>query len=70
MSGAVGRAGRPGWSAAQAAARRPPNRDPEPMDRPLPDVLATLKAEYFVEWQVADTFPLAHCSPSGDASSQ
>jgi hypothetical protein len=29
-----------------------------PMDRPLPDVLATLEAEYFVEWQVADISPL------------
>ena len=47
-----------------------PFRDPEPMDRPLPDVLATLEAEYFVEWQVADIAPLAHCSPSGDASSR
>jgi len=31
---------------------------PASMDRPLPDVLASLEAEYFVEWQVADIAPL------------
>ena len=31
---------------------------PVSMDRPLPDALASLEAEYFVEWQVADIAPL------------
>lgn len=39
------------------------------MDRPLPDVLATLEAEYFVEWQVADIAPFASYAASGDANS-
>ncbi len=28
------------------------------MDRPVPDVLATLEAEYFVEWQWLASHPL------------
>lgn len=39
------------------------------MDRPLPDVLATLEAEYFVEWQVADIAPFASFASSGEATS-
>ena len=35
-----------------------------PIDRPLPDVLATLEAEYFVEWQVADISPLVRFGTS------
>ncbi len=41
----------------------------EPMDRPLPEALATLKAEYFVEWQVADFAQLECCTPSPEAHS-
>ena len=41
---------------------------PEAMDRPLPGVLATLEAEYFVEWQVADIDPLLGYSTSGEAN--
>lgn len=40
-----------------------PDRPPS-MDCPLPDVLATLEAEYFVEWQVADISPLARYGTS------
>ena len=39
---------------------------PESMDRPLPDVLATLEAEYFVEWQVADIDPGMGYATSGE----
>ena len=39
---------------------------PASMDRPLPDVLATLEAEYFVEWQVADIAPLVNCGTSAE----
>ena len=46
-----------------------PSRDPEPMDRPLPDVLATLEAEYFVEWQVADIAPFMSYASCGEVSS-
>jgi hypothetical protein len=31
---------------------------PQPLDGPLPDVLGTFGAEYFVEWQVADIAPV------------
>lgn len=41
----------------------------ESVDRPLPDVLATLEAEYFVEWQVADLAPFAHDATSGESNS-
>ena len=34
------------------------------MYQQLPDVLATLEAEYFVEWQVADIAPLLNCGTS------
>ena len=34
------------------------------MDRPLTDLLASLEAEYFVEWQVADIAPLLNCGTS------
>ena len=27
---------------------------PQPAEGPLPDMLASLEAEFFVEWQVAD----------------
>ena len=36
------------------------------MDQQLPDVLATLEAEYFVDWQVADIAPLLHCGASAE----
>ena len=36
------------------------------MDQSLPDVLATLEAEYFVEWQVADIAPLVNCGASAE----
>ena len=36
----------------------------EPLDQQLRDVLATLEAEYFVEWQVADIAPLLNCGTS------
>ena len=36
------------------------------MDQRLPDVLATLEAEYFVDWQVADIAPLLHCGASAE----
>lgn len=36
------------------------------VDHPLPDVLATLEAEYFVEWQVADIAPLVNCGTSAE----
>ena len=39
---------------------------PASLDRPLPDVLATLEAEYFVEWQVADISPLLSCGTSAE----
>lgn len=31
----------------------------QPLDGPLPDVLMTFDAEYFVEWQVADISPVS-----------
>ena len=37
-----------------------------PIDRPLPDVLATLEAEYFVEWQVADIAPFVRYASAGE----
>ena len=37
---------------------------PASMDRPLTDLLASLEAEYFVEWQVADIAPLLTCGTS------
>ncbi len=41
-----------------AATSLPFQDQPASMDRPLPDLLASLEAEYFVEWQVADVSPL------------
>ena len=32
---------------------------PEPLDGPLSDVFLTFDAEYFVEWQVADSGPVS-----------
>ncbi len=48
------------------AATFPFHDEPPPIDRPLPDVLATLEAEYFVEWQVADIAPLLNCGASAE----
>lgn len=36
----------------------------QPLDDAVPDVVAALDAEYFVEWQVADIAPLSRLRPS------
>ena len=43
---------------------RPPSMEP-----PLPEVLATLEAEYFVEWQVADIAPFGRYASAGEPNS-
>ncbi len=36
----------------------------QPLDEAVSDLLVTLDAEYFVEWQVADIAPLPIATPS------
>lgn len=42
---------------------------PPSMERPLPDPLATLEAEYFVEWQVTDIAPFVRYASAGEPNS-
>jgi hypothetical protein len=51
------------------AAILPLHDRPPSMDRALPDALATLEAEYFVEWQVADIAPFVRYASAGEPNS-
>ena len=45
-----------------------PDRPPS-IESPLPDPLAALEAEYFVEWQVADIAPFVRYASAGEPNS-